>query len=62
MVLTPGQPRIRREQAAPQPPPVSPVSASSIADELTKLAKLGDDGVLDDAEFASAKARLLGGS
>src|ERR1700686_2181772 len=61
MLLTPVQPRIRRGQAAPQPPPVSPVSASSIADELTKLAKLRDDGVLNDAEFASAKARLLGG-
>jgi hypothetical protein len=63
MLLTPVQLRIRQGQAAAQPPPVSsgpPASSSSIADELTKLARLRDDGVLNDAEFASAKARLLG--
>jgi hypothetical protein len=37
-----------------------PTASSSIADELAKVAKLHDDGVLTDAEFASAKARLLG--
>jgi hypothetical protein len=36
------------------------LAASSVADELVKLAKLRDDGILNEAEFASAKARLLG--
>lgn len=34
---------------------------TSMTDELGKLAALRDQGVLDDAEFAAAKARLLGG-
>ena len=37
----------------------SPQAPSSTADEVAKLAKLRDDGVLSDTEFASAKARLL---
>ena len=59
--LTPVQVAIRKVQqaklaspAAPQPSPVS------LADELMKLARLRDDGVLSDEEFASAKAKLLG--
>jgi hypothetical protein len=35
--------------------------ASSAADELTKLAKLRDQGVLTDAEFDVQKRRLLSG-
>lgn len=31
----------------------------SIADELTKLAKLRDDGALTESEFADAKQRLI---
>lgn len=38
----------------------APQSSSSMADELAKLAALRDQGVLDGAEFAAAKARLLG--
>ncbi|PZF79642.1 SHOCT domain-containing protein [Jiangella anatolica] len=34
-------------------------SGSSTADELTKLARLRDEGVLSPEEFASQKARLL---
>ncbi len=34
-------------------------SAGSTADELTKLAKLRDQGVLTEEEFAKAKQRLL---
>ncbi|MFC5061570.1 SHOCT domain-containing protein [Actinomycetospora atypica] len=34
-------------------------SAPSIADELTKLAALRDQGVLEDHEFQSAKQRIL---
>ncbi len=33
--------------------------AASIADELAKLADLHDRGVLDDDEFAAAKAKVL---
>jgi Short C-terminal domain len=32
-----------------------------VADELTKLARLRDEGVLSEAEFTSAKTRLLAG-
>jgi len=32
----------------------------SSADELAKLAKLRDSGILTDAEFAKLKAELLG--
>lgn len=35
-------------------------SASSTADEITKLASLRDQGVLTDEEFAAHKAKLLG--
>jgi hypothetical protein len=35
-------------------------SASSPAEELSKLAALRDKGVIDEAEFQAAKAKLLG--
>jgi DNA-directed RNA polymerase subunit RPC12/RpoP len=57
MMLTPVQFRIRHAQAAPSS---SPTPATSVADELAKLAQLRDAGVLSDAEFTAAKARLLG--
>jgi len=57
MMLTPVQFRIRQAQAAASSPPAA---ASSVADELAKLAQLRDAGVLSDAEFSAAKARLLG--
>lgn len=45
-------------------PPVAPASAPApafdIVAELQKLAALKDAGILDDAEFAAAKAKLLG--
>jgi hypothetical protein len=41
--------------AAAAPPP-----ASSLADELRKLAELRDAGVLSEAEFQAQKSRLLG--
>jgi type VI protein secretion system component VasK len=34
--------------------------ATSAADEVARLAELHDKGVLDDAEFAQAKAKALG--
>lgn len=36
------------------------ISASSVADELAKLAKLKADGILTDEEFQVQKAKLLG--
>jgi len=57
MMLTPVQFRIRQAQAS-APSPLTP--AASVADELGKLAQLRDAGVLSDAEFTAAKARLLG--
>jgi hypothetical protein len=33
---------------------------ASIPDQLNRLSALHDQGALDDAEFASAKAKLLG--
>lgn len=57
MMLTPVQFRIREAQAGPSSPSIA---AASVADELGKLAQLRDAGVLTDAEFSAAKARLLG--
>jgi hypothetical protein len=46
----------RTRALSPKPVP----AASSVADELAKLAKLRDGGVLTDEEFAAQKAKLLG--
>jgi DNA-directed RNA polymerase subunit RPC12/RpoP len=60
-LLEPIKARIREAEVAPPPPAPLPTQlSSSVADELTKLAQLRDGGVLSDAEFATAKARLLG--
>ena len=42
------------------PAEVKVVTAPSVADELGKLAKLRDDGVLTDSEFDAQKKKLLG--
>jgi hypothetical protein len=51
--------------AAAAPAPAAPVAAAApgseeLIDQLGKLADLKAQGLLDDAEFAAAKARLLG--
>jgi len=48
--------------APPVPPAAAPAAAggTDIVAEIQKLASLRDAGVLDDAEFAAAKAKLLG--
>jgi hypothetical protein len=49
------------QQIAPPPPPAAPAPAED--DLLTQLARLGQmnqAGLIDDAEFAAAKAKLLG--
>lgn len=52
------------DQAPPPPvseaPPRTSPPASSIADELIKLAQLRDAGVLTSDEFEAQKAKLLG--
>lgn len=44
-----------------RPPAQSAPSAIGVADELVKLAGLRDQGVLSEAEFQDAKAKLMGG-
>ena len=49
--------------AAPAPAPVAAAPAAagpSMLDQLKELAALKEAGILDDAEFAAAKAKLLG--
>ncbi|MDJ0359377.1 SHOCT domain-containing protein [Rhodococcus sp. H29-C3] len=58
------QSREEQQQAPPPPPPVAaPVAAPPAEDDLVgqiqKLAALRDAGVLDENEFAAAKAKLL---
>lgn len=45
--------------AAPPAPAPAPGGGSDLIAELTKLADLKAAGILDDAEFAAAKAKLL---
>ena len=50
-------------QYAPAPPAPAPAAAAPELDmtaQLTQLGALHSSGVLSDAEFASAKAKLLG--
>ena len=50
------------QQAAPPPPPApaaAPAAAPDLMGELSKLADLKAAGVLNDEEFAAAKAKLL---
>jgi hypothetical protein len=50
-------------QAAPAPmaPPVAaaPAAGPSMIDQLKELAALKDAGILDEAEFDAAKAKIL---
>jgi hypothetical protein len=46
--------------APPPPPPPPPPPAEDLTTQLQKLAALHQQGVLSDAEFAAAKAQLLG--
>ena len=40
----------------------SPAASASVADELAKLDRLRDEGVISDQEFEAQKARLLNGN
>lgn len=44
--------------ASPEPPAATP--DSDVLDQLERLVELRTAGVLDDEEFAAAKAKLLG--
>lgn len=48
------------QQAATQQPAQPAGGGTDLVAELQKLAALRDQGVLSDAEFAAAKARLIG--
>jgi hypothetical protein len=48
------------QQSAPAPDPPDTAAAPSMSDQLSQLTALHQQGALTDAEFASAKAKLLG--
>jgi len=50
----------RAQAAAPVAPPAAPAGGDDVIAKLQQLADLKTAGVLDDAEFAAAKAKLLG--
>lgn len=47
------------QYAAPAAAPAAPTGGTDLIGELQKLAALKEAGILDDAEFAAAKAKLL---
>lgn len=49
---------LEQQQAAPGP--ASLPAGPSLMDQLSQLADLNKQGVLSDAEFAAAKAKVLG--
>jgi len=55
---------LEQQQQYQQPPPPPPQQAapagSSMLDQLNQLNELHQQGALSDAEFAAAKAKLLG--
>ena len=58
---TAGRVRAGAAAAAPAPAPVPAAAAPDLTAQLQQLAQLHDAGVLDDAEFAAAKQKLLAG-
>lgn len=53
---------MKAKQAPDEPAPaVPPGDTDDLIEELTKLGDLKASGILTDAEFAAAKARILGG-
>lgn len=49
------------QMEAQQAPVAAPAPADDMIAEIQKLASLHSSGVLDDAEFSAAKAKLLAG-
>jgi hypothetical protein len=54
------QPQYQQPQYAPPPPAPSP-DTDDLIEQLDKLGRLRDSGVLTDAEFEAQKAKLLAG-
>jgi hypothetical protein len=50
----------QQQQYAQAPPPPPPPAQDDGAAQLEKYAKLHEQGVLTDEEFAAAKAKILG--
>ena len=48
------------QQYQPPPPQAAPAQGPSMIDQLNQLTELHTQGALSDAEFAAAKAKLLG--
>jgi hypothetical protein len=58
------QQQYQQQQYAPPPPAPAPAASGGTDDlieQLDKLGKLRDSGVLTDAEFEAQKAKLLAG-
>jgi hypothetical protein len=51
--------QLQAQQAPPPPPPGAAPAGDDMMAQLEKLGQLHASGVLDDAEFAAAKAKLL---
>lgn len=54
------QAQLAAQQAPPAASAPAPAGGVDVVAELQKLAELKNAGILDDAEFAAAKAKLLG--
>jgi hypothetical protein len=50
----------QQAQAAPPPPAAAAPAGEDLMAQLEKLGQMRTAGLLDDAEFAAAKAKLLG--
>jgi hypothetical protein len=57
----PDQQQAAADRAAPPAAAGAPDGQPDLVDRITELARLHDAGVLTDAEFGAAKARLLAG-
>ena len=51
----------QQQQYAPPPQQAAPAAGPSVADQLQQIGTLHQQGVLNDDEFAAAKAKILGG-
>ncbi len=51
--------QLQQQQAPPPPPPPPAAGGDDLMAQLEKLGQMHAAGVLDDAEFAAAKAKLL---
>ena len=54
------QMQAQQAQAAIAPPPAA-AAAPSLTDQLSSLAQMKNAGILSEAEFEAAKAKLLAG-